>query len=94
VNIGIFLKIEVCEEGSSFIRVNTVFIISHIAPQLVAAFDCEMCLLLNLHFVSGSSTVNKSKAIASNDVIDFVFFSGANWSEGDVIKYGEFLLAL
>jgi hypothetical protein len=25
VNIGIFLKIEICEGGSSFIRVNTVF---------------------------------------------------------------------
>ncbi|XP_021938017.1 uncharacterized protein LOC110838764 isoform X3 [Zootermopsis nevadensis] len=31
--------------------------------------------------VIGSSTVNKSKAIASIDGIDFVFFSGANWSQ-------------
>jgi hypothetical protein len=54
----------------------------------------EICLLLNSHFVSGSSSVNKSKALASIDGIDFVFFSGANWSEGEVIKYGDFLLTV
>lgn len=31
--------------------------------------------------VIGSSSVNESKALASNEAIDFVFFSGANWSE-------------
>jgi len=37
-------------------------------------------------FVSGSSSVNKSMILASNEAIDFVFFSGANWSAGEV-KY-------
>jgi hypothetical protein len=49
-----------------------------------------MYILSNLYCVTGSSSVNKSRAIASIDVVDFVFFSGANWSEGEVTKYGDF----
>jgi hypothetical protein len=47
-------------------------------------------LASNLYYVSGSSSFNKSKAIASIEGVDFVFFSGANWSEGEVTKYGVF----
>lgn len=36
--------------------------------------------------VIGSSSVNKSRALASIDEVDFVFFSGANWSEGAEAK--------
>jgi hypothetical protein len=43
-------------------------------------------------FVSGSSSVDKSKLLAaSNETIDFVLFSGGNWSEGKVIKCGNFI---
>jgi hypothetical protein len=42
-------------------------------------------------FVSGSSSVNKSKILASNETIDFVFFSGANWSAGEVIICGNLI---
>jgi hypothetical protein len=53
-----------------------------------------MCLLSNSYSVAGSSSVNKSRAIASIDAIDFVFFSGANWSEGEVTKLWRSLLTL
>jgi hypothetical protein len=36
-------------------------------------------------FVSGSSSVNESRILASNETIDIVLFSGANWSAGKVI---------
>jgi hypothetical protein len=49
-----------------------------------------MYLLSYLYCVSGSSSFNKSRVIASIDTVDFVFFSGANWSEGEVTKYGDF----
>lgn len=42
-------------------------------------------------FVSGGSSVNKSRILASNETIDFVFFSGANWSAGEVVICGNFI---
>jgi hypothetical protein len=40
-------------------------------------------------FVSGSSSVNQSKILATNETIDVVLFSGANWSAGEVIICGN-----
>jgi hypothetical protein len=52
-----------------------------------------MYLLSNSCCVSGSSSVNVSRAIASIEGVDFVLFSGANWSEGEVTKYGDFCMS-